>query len=428
MTQLEDQLRKAFRAKANDITPPPPPLELRPRPVLGPAVHRGSGWLGTPPRRRWLVPLAAAAAVLAVVAGALVVTNAVTAQRKPPTAPTLAGIPPYYVSLTSVRPMPVRKPQVFPVLTTATVRTTSTGAAIASVPPPRPYREFTDVSAAADDRYFVLAAQENLGDDTFQDGFFLLRINPTATDPAARATLAALPAAGLPGDDELQAMALSPNGRLLAMVAQHFNAATRTTAFYLRVYNLATGRSRTWPGAAYQQAYVPGGTGGLSWRQDSRFLAIPWNFSAPSPELRLLNVNARSHALRRDSTPLAIPRVPCPGVCFTNMTPDGKTIFVASRTGYASASQPLWDTLVRFSLQTGALTRVNKLTIGGRRGRYIGYNPGSVVGPDDVLWTSYDGSNAIVAEIKPGTPNAGVYSGNRYTPIPWPANIVGAAW
>jgi hypothetical protein len=139
-------------------------------------------------------------------------------------------------------------------------------------------------------------------------------------------------------------------------------------------------------------------------------------------------VNARGHSLRQDSTPLATPRVNCPGVCFTNMTPDGKTLFVAYRTGYARASQPLWSNLVRFSMRTGSLSRVNKLTIGGRRGRYIGYNPGSAVGPDDVLWTSYDGSKAIVAEVRPGTPNAGVYSGYRYTPIPWPANIVGAAW
>jgi hypothetical protein len=281
MTQLEDQLREAFRAKASDITPPPPLLQLQPRLVLGPAAHRGSGWRGTRPQRRWIVPLAAAIAVLAVVAGALVVTNVVSAQRKQPTAPTLAGIPPYYVSLTSVRPMPVRKPQVFPVLTTATVRITSTGAAIASISPPKPYRDFTDVSAAADDRYFVLAAQDNLGDETFQDGFFLLRINPTATDPAARATLTALPAAALPGDDELQAMALAPNGRLLAMVGQHFSAATRTTSFYLRVYNLATGRSRTWPRASYQQAYMcPKGRAGC------RGVRTAVSSQSPGPSVR----------------------------------------------------------------------------------------------------------------------------------------------
>ena len=51
-----------------------------------------------------------------------------------------------------------------------------------------------------------------------------------------------------------------------------------------------------------------------------------------------------------------------------------------------------------------------------------------IVGPDDVLWTSYDGSKIIVANVRPGAPNASIYSGGLYTPIPWPANIVGAAW
>ena len=40
--------------------------------------------------------------------------------------------------------MPVRKPQAWPVLTTATVRATSTGALLADIVPPQPYREFVN--------------------------------------------------------------------------------------------------------------------------------------------------------------------------------------------------------------------------------------------------------------------------------------------
>jgi hypothetical protein len=36
---------------------------------------------------------------------------------------------------------------------------TATGAALATISPPRPYGTFTGVSAAADNRTFVLAAQ-----------------------------------------------------------------------------------------------------------------------------------------------------------------------------------------------------------------------------------------------------------------------------
>jgi len=126
--------------------------------------------------------------------------------------------------------------------------------------------------------------------------------------------------------------------------------------------------------------------------------------------------------------PLASPRVPCSGFCLTYMTPDGKTVFAVYPTGRVPYSAPLFYNLVRLSVQTGTLTRINKLTVSGRGSRYTGYNMGSVVGPDDVLWTSGDGGKAIVADVRPGIPNAGIYSGSRYTPIPWPANIVGAAW
>jgi hypothetical protein len=218
-------------------------------------------------------------------------------------------------------------------------------------------------------------------------------------------------------------MALSPDGRLLAAVALHI--ARHTGAIYLRVDNLASGRSRTWAGVNAQQAYVATGNGGLSWKQDSRSLAFS---TAPqSDRLRLLGVTARGHEAAQDSRPLAAPRVRCAGFCLDDMTPDGKTVFVEYATG-GGPGEPIWDNLVRFNVQTGTLTRINKLTIIGPKGRYTGYNSAAVIGPDDVLWTSYDGSKLIVADVRTGDPNAGIYSGSRYTPIPWPANIVAAAW
>ena len=439
---LKEHLLTEFRIAGDH-----PAAQVQPRPVLDPAARRGSGGLGRPQQRRWLVPLAAAVAVLAVVAGALAAAGVHRAQRTPsvlpPTAPIQTSLPPYYVSLTSVSPMPQREPQAWPVLTTATVRATLTGAVIASVAIPWPYREFVSVSAAADDRYFVLAAQygpkygHHRGPREY-DGFVLLHINPTAADPAARATLTALPAATLPPYDQPMSMALSPDGRLLATVAEHYADpfGPGRISTYLRVYNLATGRSRTWTGAYSQspKAFVyygsrsgaitqqpiawGEGTGGLSWRQDSRFLAVPSSAS----QLRLLDVNARGHDLARDSKPLT---APCQG-CNTDVTPDGHAMYVEYTT--AGRSHARWDNLVRFTLQTRELTAVNKLTIVGRSGRYRGYNTSAVIRPDDVLWTSYDGSEVIVANVRPGAPNAGIYSGGRYTPIPWPANIVGAAW
>jgi hypothetical protein len=68
---------------------------------------------------------------------------------------------------------------------------------------------------------------------------------------------------------------------------------------------------------------------------------------------------------------------------------------------------------------------VNKLIGVDASGHYTGYASGML---DDVLWTSYNGSEAIVAGVRPGAPNAGIYSGSHYTSIPWPANIEYAAW
>jgi hypothetical protein len=421
MTRLEDQLRLAFRAKASQITPPPPPLELQPRPVFDPAAHRGSGKAGTPLQRQWLVPLAAAVAVIAVIAGALAVTNAVPPQRKPPAAPIQTNVPPYYVSLNSVRPMPLHEPQDWPVLTTATVRATSTGAVIARIDPPKPYRDFVNVSAAADDRDFVLAAQYGTIVGPVQDGFFLLSINPTAASPAARASLTPLPAAALPRDDILNAMALSPDGRLLATIAMGDRDEAEVPS-YLRVYNLVTGRARTWSGISfYGDTLENPGNGGLSWLPDGRFLAVPSSLG----HLRLLNVNAQGHSLARDSKPFADLGWPCANWCFTDTTPDGKTVFVEYTTVRRGRGwQPLWIHLARVSVPTGTRTRVNKLTYGGPGGRY----DSSLVGPDGVLWTNYSGSRVIVTDVRPGVLNAVIYDGSRYTPIPWPANIEYATW
>jgi hypothetical protein len=66
VTELENQLRDAFRAKASEIVPPPPGLELQAWPALRPAASGGSGSAGTSAQRRWLISLAAAVAVVAV--------------------------------------------------------------------------------------------------------------------------------------------------------------------------------------------------------------------------------------------------------------------------------------------------------------------------------------------------------------------------
>ncbi len=431
-------------AIASEIAPPPLPLELQPRPALAPAARRGSGG----PEWRRLVPLAAAVAVLAVVAGALAVSSGRLGHRTTPFLPTATpvqdSVPPYYVALNSVRPLPLRKPQAWPVRTTATVRDTSTGAVIARIVPPQPYTSFIGVSGAADDRTFVLAVQgPMIAPGQYQDAFFQLRIAPTAASEAHRSRLAFLTT--LPGDSQMEGMALSPNGRSLAALAEPPNDPLGPN---LWVYNVATGRSRTWVrdvctrqrcqneglgSLDLGQPYDPGMVT-LSWTQNGKSLAVVPSSSAP--QLRLLNLSARGDEVIPNSTPFAIPPSPTinyslnPSIIWSMayMTPDAKTVFLTYNTETASPpGDSVWVSLLRFSAQTGKLTTVNKLTV-VNQGHYLAYNTEAEIGPDDVLWTSYDGSKVIVADVRPGVPNAGIYSGSRYTPIRWPANIVGAAW
>jgi hypothetical protein len=55
------------------------------------------------------------------------------------------------------------------------------------------------------------------------------------------------------------------------------------------------------------------------------------------------------------------------------------------------------------------------------------YGSGDLGVADDVLWTSYNGSLAIVRDVLPGQ-TAGIYADGHYTPIRWPADVVDAAW
>jgi hypothetical protein len=433
MTQLEDQLRKAFRAKASDITPPPPPLELQPRPVLGPAARgRGSG-VGTP-RQRWLVPLAAAVAVLAIVAGAISVGHALQGHQTPPTAPIQRNVPRYYVAVVADH-TPYRLAANFDPArsTVATVRDTATGSVIARVKAPAPYLGFSLVSGAADDRTFVLLAygppvkaQASHGQLAGPERLYVLHINPSSSAEAGRAQLTALPANDIPAGTQITNLALSPDGQALAAIVSNRHGGVLT------VYYLQTGNTRTWtwePGGSRAGSEISGTSEGvsavaLSWTANGKAIGL-----APDPwsTLWVLDIAKPSNDVRLGSTPIDIRGVPVQTWTTVDLTPDGKSAFVSY---YESFGHSNWIGLDRFSATTGQLTVINKLTVtneGHATGFGIHANPTADTAADDVLWTSYDGSKFIVVSARPGN-TAGIYSGNRYTPIPWPANVVDAAW
>jgi hypothetical protein len=47
---------------------------------------------------------------------------------------------------------------------------------------------------------------------------------------------------------------------------------------------------------------------------------------------------------------------------------------------------------------------------------------------EQVPWASQTGTERIVTGARPRNGGAGIYAGNRYTPVPWRASLLTAAW
>ncbi len=396
--------------------------------------------------RSRLAPVTAAAAVVTLLAACGGSPVQATGQPAVAAARIELTVPPYYVALIGSHPAYQEAP---PPADVAVVRATTTGAVLARVSPPGQYT-FAAVTGAADDRTFVLFAVGPTSADTLQYGtyrqrLFLLHINPAASTPSARARLTPLPETDTPGGQERQllAMALSPDGESLAAIFFRRIPAFPYVTGDLVVFNLDAGTQRTWTRNVCDHATCADNEIGdgfpliespsrvqISWTSDSRSLLFI--AGETGSQVRLLDVDAPGQDLTTDSHPLPIKG----GVILWSdavITPNGKTVLIERNSGAAT----LISHLSRFSAATGRASVVNQV---------VTFTEGSTTGagPDDVLWTNYNGSKMIVLGGQPGpktggfngrvfTPTpvgqtAGVYSGTHYSPLPWPANVVDAAW
>ena len=409
----EERLRAATRAAADTVAPgSAPPLRL---PGEQPGRARWDQ------RHRWLramVPLAAAAAVAAVVIASLTLTKGVPASSGAPASPArpvaLNGVPAYYVALSQPEGTPAR----------AVIRATGTGKVLTTVTPPRPYRGFTFVTGAADDRTFVLAAQrwwditsgpDGLAaqnrDNTTPVTFFRLRFDPrTRTAQLSRLTHVAGPQAA-----QLAGIGVSPDGSRLALDLHTAE---------IKVVTLATGASRrwVWPGTTPSSGtWVGNGKPGgqpLSWAADGRILAFQfWIQSGGITQVRLLDTTSPGGSLRAARPAVSFVghgRVKTGPFGNSIITPDGtKIVTVASRT---RGGRP---EVMEFSVRTG------QPVIPPPAGNTTS------LGPWDVLWADSSGRTLIVeAQSGPsGAPLTGVLRGGRFTPLPGaPADATNMAW
>jgi hypothetical protein len=312
-------------------------------------------------------------------------------------------------------------------LTQAVVRGTASGAALATITAPHPYGTFIGVTAAADNRTFVLAAQElaQLPLTTPPaTRFFLLRIDPAERVPAGRARLTPLPIAEQPSGRAVSGLALSPDATMLAVTVG------RLMMPALHVFTLATGDERVWDGAKVGPGFGPGAAyGSLSWAADGQTLALITSGVRPDSGVRLLDTVAPGSSLLANSR-LVLPTPTGPDYWSGNywrqvmISADGRTIIaVLQIDGQRGSTDSVTQKLITFSASTGELLRtLNHIPVHG--------------GYQHVLWADPSAQLLIVSGTQPGPTvgsfnlghSAGTLSEGRFTPLPWSNRTFAAAW
>jgi len=501
---LEDRIRAATRAAAGTVPDDgAPPLQLRAQRRR--ANRLPASWTGLvgSPGEPWLprlaAPLAATAAVLVVIAASV----AVAGRSHAPTSPAgLAGAPRYYLELTSAysagppglvtttstisspaatgqvdspsptAPATASSPAatgqfdspsptapattVSPsgtgltlhtallaaVLQHAVIRATATGAIVGTIWPPRTLETFVQATGAADDRTFVLTAENIVSSSGVgacgRTALILARFNPV--NGKARVTPLRLP--DFPATSQVDSIALSPDGTKLAVslgpgqrcASDGADALTRpgsaknheTSREEIRVYSLNSGAVKTWESAPQSKSAGQVGPTAMSFARNGMlaFNQPAIDDNAIGSGLWLLNTNAPGGSLLAHSR-LVVYAQPEVGVSPGSapvagrwnwagdgiLTPDGKTVVapVLKHPGGRGAA------LGEFSASTGKLVRV----LWQHSVRDTVY----FVPDNAVAWTNPSGSVLIVASPaalgkKAARSVYGVLRGHRFTPIP----------
>lgn len=408
---VEDQLRAAGRAVTDQVRDLP---RLTLPQTTAPVRHWRAGVPHRLPRwRAWLVPVAAAAAVAALAIALVSIRSARDdgGIPRPVSVPPVSGpaVPRYYVDLNPVPSGAGLK---------AIVGDSRTGAVLATFNPPAGY-SFGGVTAAADDKTFVVGV-ERYGAD-YAHSWYLLRVSPGSARPA---TLAKLPIDAPLKHAGVNGLALSPDGRTLAILSvANVNGVpqgTKPGPYTLRTYSLATGRAlRGWtvpapsmPGAGI----TPDNTKELTWTADGHTLSFLDVRAAPSAtvpqNLRTLDVRSAGRDLIADSR--VIPMRGDPGRCFTlRLAADGRTMTCGTFVMPTRACRTLAPEFDAYSALTGKLTRV-----------LYRYQGPCAYGVARVLWTG-TGSTAIgiiQAQLTISPPIKtrllpGLLTGHGFTPL-----------
>jgi hypothetical protein len=435
VTAVEDRTRAAMDA-ITGLVERVPPLPLPPPPG---AVSGRRGRMPLPRRRwsSWLAPVTAAAAVVAIAIALVVVRDMPGAQPTTTPGPVTAatGIPAYDVALNqpaddTTTPVGL------------TLAATLTGKKLFTLPPPRGL-SFAGITGAADDRTFVADAHRDpygiAGSAGRSRAWYLVRI--VGAGSRASLTMKKLPIPPTPVGTGISAIALSPDGTMLAVASERVSDDPREQQL-LRVYSVATGAVlRTWSSPADQfppiegEKYYGGDpTSSVTWVGDQ---ALAFNegtrlkAGGETLAVKVIDLSRPDGDLQGSTRTAAV--LPAPSLQGTPapfgcnwfwgdvmVTGDGKS-YVCGGSGTSDAQlpklyclkQPTWNTLgfAGISLATGKVTILS----GYRTGCYGNVRAYPV-------WVNATG-NAVIGYLIFGDKTSekfGVFSAGSFRPLPYP--------
>jgi hypothetical protein len=390
MNTLEDRVRAAAQAAAGTVADGSAP------PLLLPPSARRLGWPGRDhARHSWIVPLAAAAAVLVVVAASVLVARAIVpGQTVPATGPgpapalplTADGLPAYFLAIPSgdqqagaepgnqnegVGAIPHRLSS----HETLRVVATATGKTVAKATLPG---YVTEIAAS---RGAFFAAVVRGGAATF----FEIRLNGSRTGT----TVTELP---IPPDTApLEFMAASPNGSKLAYSTLVMHGAEGDVQ-NLVVASTTNDSERAWLTPAQDSQ---GSMGQMTWLADGRTLAFTWTGSSEaslSSSLRLLDTAATGDDLMASRAVLPVVNSAGTFGAYT-ISPNGKVVVGTSGgsgTGAVGGVRVPPGSVVAFSTATRAPSVLYRPLAGRAKGEAAYCN---VSGP---LWISNSGQEVLI--------------------------------
>jgi hypothetical protein len=283
-------------------------------------------------KETWVIPLGAAAAVAALTLSLITLRHAEPPRPAPANgAAADAGIPRYYVIASAEKAShdgrqatDVIVGDVHTGKTLATVVLSPDGLGLGLV-------NSIGVSAAADDRTFVVSRRDSWGDMDY----FLVRIAPGAREVA---TVRRLPFVLVNPGAEL-GFAVSPDGRKMAVLTARGNGTT------LRIYSVTSGTIlRAWTAARWQYHGDGAWATGVSWTADNRAVAFstvltaaPYAPAHSALTERLIGVAEPSGDLAAASRAV----FKAPGNCMSLLlTPDGGTVVCATQANFFQFDAP----------------------------------------------------------------------------------------